>query len=82
MKEITSYIHKKYGILLSQSEVEDLLKWFNSNSEIINNEHILDKKLGEYLYDKYKSRPIYLVEEDLSNLNYLLSLLKKEIKSK
>lgn len=82
MEEIISYVHKKYGILLNVNEYEDLLKWFNSNSAILTNESVLDKELGKYLSTKYKDRPKYLVEEDLSSLTYLLSLLKKEIDRK
>lgn len=82
MEEIILYVYKKYGISLNVSECEDFINWFKSNSKTLTNESILDQEAKMYLYNKYKGRPIHLFEEDLSNLNYLLSLLKKEIKSK
>lgn len=80
LKEIILYIYEKYGLLLSEDEAKDFIDWFKLNSEILTDENKVDVESRKYLYDKYKERPSYVNEEDLSNMTYLLSLLRKEIK--
>ncbi|WP_415345495.1 hypothetical protein [Clostridium perfringens] len=82
MKDLALYIYKKYGLKLSKEELDEVVKWFEDNSDILVNEEITDKKAREYLYNRFKGRPINLVEEDLSSLKQLLSLLTKESKGK
>lgn len=82
MGDLALYIFKKYGLKLSKEELEEVVKWFEDNSDILVNEEITDKKSREYLYSRFKGRPIYAFEEDLSNMKYLLSLMKDSSKSK
>lgn len=79
MEEIILYIYKKYGILLSEYEADDFVDWFESNSMILNTEKKLDSETKKYLYEKYKGRSFVMKEEDLSSMNYLLALLRKEL---
>lgn len=78
MEELRLYIFKKYGLKLSQKEANEFLDWFSENKDHFNDEDQLDREARKYLYNRYKGRPIQLHEEDLSNMNYLLALLKKE----
>lgn len=82
MEDIILYVLKKYGFKLSVNEAEDLLNWYEKNKEELTTEEETDKAVKRYLHDKYKGRPIHLFEEDLSNMKYLLSLLKEKTKEK
>lgn len=82
MEEVILYILKKYGLLLSESEVKDLLKWFEQNRDTLFSEDDIDLEVKKYLYNKYKGRPLHFYDEDLSNMKYLLSLLKKQTEKK
>lgn len=82
LQDIMLYIYKKYGLQLSRDEIEEFLNWYNVNKEILLTEEEIDRATRRYLYDKYKGRPIHLHEEDLSNMKYLLTLLKEKTKGK
>lgn len=82
MNNIANYILKKYGFVLSKSEIEEFIKWFKDNESKINNEYDMDNAAKKYLYNKYKDRPRKFFGEDLSNMEYLLALLKKEVENK
>ncbi len=82
MEQLALYIFKKYGLKLSKEELEEVVKWFEDNSDILINEEITDKKAREYLYTRFKGKPLHLFHEDLSSLKQLLSLLTKEAKGK
>lgn len=69
---------KKYGLKLSEGESIDLLNWFKSNENRLTSEEKVDEEIRTYLYSKYAGRPLLLMEEDLSNMKYLLTLLKKQ----
>ena len=81
MKDIILYVYKKYGLKLSENDAKEFIDWFSSNAEDITNDKEMDEKAREYLYNKYTGTQlnINLNEEDLSSMNYLLSLLQKEI---
>lgn len=76
MQDIINYICHKYGLLLSEDEAEDLVEWYEYNKSILINEDITDRKTKEYLYEKYKGRTLHIRDEDLSNMKYLLAILK------
>lgn len=78
MEEIILYVFKKYGLRLSLTEANDFIDWYKANNNSFIDEDSMDKEARKYLYNKYKGRPLLLHEEDLSNMKYLLSLLKKE----
>lgn len=82
MKNLALYIFKKYGLKLSKEELDEVVEWFENNSDILVNEEITDKKAREYLYSRFKGRTLHLFEEDLSSLKQLLALLTKEAKGK
>lgn len=82
MRDIIEYIFKKYGLLLSASEANDFITWYNSKKSCIETEKDMDIEAKKYLYTKYRGRSQRLFEEDLSNMEYLLSLLKQQTKEK
>lgn len=82
MQDLVLYVYKKYGLLLSKVEIEELIEWYNDNKEVLVSEDVADKETRRYLYEKYKGRKIQLHEEDLSNMKYLLSILKEKSKEK
>lgn len=78
MDDIRLLLVKTFGIALSDEEVNDVLKWYTENS--ITSEEDLRKKLTKYLFEKYKGRTLMFFEEDTSNLQYLLKLIKDKTK--
>ncbi len=80
MEEIILYVSKKYGLLLSESEAKEFINWFKLNEETLVDEKDMDIEARKYLHSKYSGRPIYAMEEDLSNMEYLLALFKKQTK--
>ncbi|WP_252214684.1 hypothetical protein [Clostridium sp. VAP41] len=76
MENLMLYIFKKYGLRLSEEEINELLEWYKENADILVDEETADIKVEEYLYKKYKGRVIHAFEEDLSSLKDVLSLLK------
>lgn len=76
MKDIALYIFKKYGYKLTTTELDTVIKWFEANEAIISDEKDLDLKLRSFLFEKFPDKELYLCDEDTSNMNYLLSMLK------
>ncbi|KYQ01868.1 hypothetical protein OWP15_11590 [Bacillus paranthracis] len=82
MKEVIEYILKKYGLLLSELEANEFINWYHSKKSSIETEKEMDIEAKKYLYTKYSDRSLHLFEEDLSNMEYLLLLLKQHTKGK
>lgn len=82
MDDIILYVFKKYGFKISKDEAEDLVRWFESNKVNLLTEDDADREVFDYLHNTYKGRPVLLLEEDLSHMKYLLSLLKEQTKKK
>lgn len=82
MNELRTIIFKVFGMTLNDEQITEVLKWYEKNYESINSSKILRSELGKFLFSIYKGKKIALFEEDTSNLEYLLMLLKKNIKSK
>lgn len=80
MKDLGNFIFKKFGLILSEEELNELLKWYKNNSEQFTNEEVTERKVKQYLYEKYKGRKRIICEEDLSSLKNLLALLSKAAK--
>lgn len=76
MDNIALYILKKYGYKLSQTELNKVILWYEDNEDDFEDEKDLDLKLRDYLHKEFPDKTLYLYEEDTSNMNYLLSLLK------
>lgn len=81
MEDIALYILKKYGYSLSIEELNSVLQWFENNNGNIVDEDDLDLKLRGFLYEEFPEKILYLCEEDTSNMNYLLQMLKDIKKS-
>lgn len=82
MEKIILYVFRKYGLKLSLGEAEDLMRWFEANKRNMLTENDADSEVAQYLHNTYKGRPIHLMEEDLSHMKYLLSLLEDQSKKK
>lgn len=78
MNEIKGYILKKYGLLLSDVELQEYIDWLELNHSACQSEADIDKITKNYLYSKYEGRELHLYEEDTSNMLYLLQLLKSK----
>lgn len=80
MENIALYIFKKYGYKLTIEELNIVIKWYENNEENILDEDDLDNKLRDFLYKSFPNKTLFLNEEDTSNMNYLLTMLKKNKK--
>lgn len=76
MENIILYIYKKYGYQLNINEVNIVIDWYNENKDALINDEILNKSLRKFLHEAFPNKILHLNEEDTSNMNYLLSLLK------
>lgn len=74
--KLRKYLMERYGLKLSDEEISALLNWFKS-SEISITEDNVEVMLNDYIKRKYTNKTIKMLEDDSSNLEYLLSLLKK-----
>ena len=81
MNDIAIYIFKKYGYKLNLEELNSVIQWYNLNKENIKDEEELDRRIRLFLYRQFPNKEIVLQEEDTSNMNYLLSMLKNTTKS-
>lgn len=79
MNSIYLYILKKYGYKLTNSELESVLTWYKYNLSKLQTEEELDCEIRVFLRNSFPNKMLFLQEEDTSNMNYLLSLLSKEI---
>lgn len=82
MQELALYIYKKFGLKLTLSDIEEVLQWYENNSDRLTDEETTEEEMRKYLYTRFSGRPMHIQEEDLSNMNYLLSMLKGSRKSK
>lgn len=55
--------------------------WYNLNKENIKDEEELDRRIRLFLFRQFPNKEIVLQDEDTSNMNYLLSMLKNTTKS-
>lgn len=76
MEKIALYILKKYGYKLTLEELNIVIQWYENNEENILDEADLDNKLRNFLYKRFPNKTLFLNEEDTSNMNYLLTMLK------
>lgn len=76
---LKDFLFRKYGLVLSDSEIEEILVWFRENEESLDKDNV-DGLLLEHIHKVYPNKKIRLYEDDSSNLNYLLLLLKKTTK--
>lgn len=76
MENIASYIMKKYGYILNKDELDIVIEWYKDNEKNIKDEKDLDLKIRTFLFEKFPNKDLLLMEEDTSNMNYLLKLLK------
>ncbi|MBB6698243.1 hypothetical protein [Clostridium algidicarnis] len=76
MENIILYIYKKYGYQLNINEVNIVIDWYNKDKDILINEEILDESLTKFLYKAFPNKILHINDEDTSNMNYLLILLK------
>lgn len=76
MEQLALYIFKKYGLKLTSDEIQEVLQWYKDNSYKLVDEETTDEEIHNYLYQRFSGRPIYIQDEDHSNMNYLLSMLK------
>lgn len=81
MNDIAIYIFKKYGYKLNLEELNSVVQWYNLNKENIKDEEELDRRIRLFLFRQFPNKEIVLQEEDTSNMNYLLSMLKNTTKS-
>lgn len=81
MENIALYILKKYGYKLTVEELNNVIQWYEDNAESIVDEDDLDNKLRDFLYKEFPNKTLFLNEEDTSNMNYLLTMLKNRNKS-
>ena len=80
MGDLGNFIFKKFGLILSEEELNELINWYKNNSEQFTNEEVTERKVKQYLYEKYKGRKRIICDEDLSSLKNLLALLSKASK--
>ena len=76
MEDIALYIFDKYGYKLTIKELNIVIQWYEDNEENILDEADLDNKLRDFLYKSFPNKTLFLKEEDTSNMNYLLTMLK------
>lgn len=76
---INKYVRRGYGILLSQKEQEDVIKYNASNTELIN-----EYKTKEYFSGKEITNNIYQSNQINLNINYIKNIddMKKYYKEK
>ena len=73
---LKDFLLRKYGLQLSDAEIEEIIQWFKENESRINEDNV-DGLLLEHVQKTYPDKRIRFYEDDSSNLNYLLMLLKK-----
>lgn len=76
MKDIALYILKKYGYELNANELDIIVQWYERNKNTFKDEKDFDLKIRAFLVEKFPNKELHLFEEDTSNMNYLLSMLK------
>ena len=73
---LKDFLFRKYGLVLSDKELEEILVWFRENEESIDKDNV-NGLLLEHIQRVYPNKKIRFLEDDSSNLDYLLLLLKK-----
>ena len=76
MRELKSYIFRNYGYKLTDEELELLINWYASNEYKLDEDNLNDEVLG-FLVKTFPDKDVVLLEDDSSNITYLLALLKK-----
>ena len=76
---LKDFLFRKYGLVLSDTELAEILVWFRENEESLDKDNV-DGLLLEHIQEIYPEKKISFFEDDSSNLNYLLLLLKKTTK--
>ena len=76
MRELKSYIFRNYGYKLTDEELELLINWYASNEYKLDEDKLNDEVLG-FLVKTFHDKDVVLLEDDSSNITYLLALLKK-----
>lgn len=76
MNNIAVYIMNKYGYDLNRDELDIVIQWYKDNENSIKDEKDLDLKIRDFLIEKFPDKLSIVMEEDTSNMNYLLNLLK------
>ena len=76
MRELKSYIFRNYGYQLTDEELELLINWYASNEYKLDEDNLNDEVLG-FLVKTFSDKDVVLLEDDSSNITYLLALLKK-----
>ena len=73
---LEDFLVHKYGLTFSKAEIEEIYKWYRENESSLDEDNV-DRLFLAYVRKTYPSKRIKLLEDDSSNLNYLLLLLKK-----
>lgn len=76
MQEIKLYILKRYGILLTDEQIKQVITWYNKNVNNLSNGTVLDVELRMFLMKEFKGTLKHVFNQDNSNVEYLLTLLK------
>ena len=76
MRELKSYIFRNYVYKLTDEELELLINWYASNEYKLDEDNLNDEVLG-FLVKTFSDKDVVLLEDDSSNITYLLALLKK-----
>lgn len=76
MGELKLYIFENYGYRLTDEELKLLINWFSSNKYRID-EGNLNGEIIRFFAKTFPDKELALLEDDSSNITYLLALLKK-----
>ena len=76
MRELKSYIFRNYGYKLTDEEIELLINWYASNEYKLDEDNLNDVVVGFWV-KTFHDMDVVLLEDDSSNITYLLALLKK-----
>ena len=76
MRELMSYVFRNYGYKLDDEELKLLINWYASNEYRLDENNLNDEILG-FLVETFPDKELVLLEDDSSNITYLLALLKK-----
>lgn len=71
-----SYVFRNYGYKLTDEELKLLINWYASNEYRLDEDNLNDEILG-FLVETFSDKELVLLEDDSSNITYLLTLLKK-----
>ena len=71
-----SYVFRNYGYNLTDEELKLLINWYESNEYRLDEDNLNDEILG-FLVKTFPDKELVLLEDDSSNITYLLTLLKK-----